>query len=93
MPARPGQNRTEFVAWQNVLQSGRFPGLLMHGTIRGDALEAQGEGLDFRLTFVEGAGRLPEDIWMGTDILWICQPLCLRACGFASHGTVGYKTG
>ena len=35
----------------------RFPGLLMHGTIRGDTLEGQGELLNVLLILEEETGR------------------------------------
>jgi hypothetical protein len=40
--------------------AGRFPGLLIHETIRDDILEAQGEGLNILLTLVEKTGRSPD---------------------------------
>lgn len=58
--------------------------MLTHGTVRGDTLEAQGEGLNALLILVEGIGRPRYPVC-------VCQPLPLLACDFASHGTVGYK--
>lgn len=37
--------------------AGRFAGLLTHGMIRGNALEAQGKGLNVLLILVEGRRR------------------------------------
>lgn len=37
--------------------AGRFAGLLTHGMIRGNALEAQGKGLNILLILVEGRRR------------------------------------
>lgn len=37
--------------------TGRFAGLLTHGMIRGNALEAQGKGLNVLLILVEGRRR------------------------------------
>ena len=65
---------------------GRFPGLLRHGTIRGGALEAQGEGLKILLTLVEGIGRPPDG-----NRCPVCIPAIISAtCDFASYGTVKY---
>lgn len=47
---------------------GRVPGLLRHGTIRGDAFEAQGEGLKSLLTLVEEKGGFR----MGTNVFCVC---------------------
>lgn len=66
---RHSQGRSESV--------GRFPSLLVHGTI-GGVREAQGEGLEILLTSVEG-----------TDVLCVYfSKLLMLACGFASHGIV-----
>lgn len=62
--------------------------MLTHGTVRGDTLEAQGEGLNALLILVEGIGRPP----VGNSYpVCVCQPLPLLAYDFASQGTVGYK--
>ena len=62
---------------------GRVPRLLRHGTIRGGAPEAQGEGLKILLKLVEGIGRFLDGNICLTCILqqvvsvslWLCLPL------------------
>lgn len=53
--------------------AGRLPGLLTHGTIRGDALEAQGKELNVLLMLKEGTGR-PLDGYRYP--MYICHCLC-----------------
>lgn len=81
-PARQGQGKSG--------SAGRVPGLLSHGTKRGDALEAQGEGW----IFCWPGGRNREALGLKTEVLrvmCIFQQLFLSACSFASHHTVRYK--
>lgn len=75
LPVRYSQGRSG--------STGRFPSLLMLGTIRGETLEAQGEELNVLLILVEGTERPPD----GNKYH---QPLSLLACDFVSHNTVTY---
>jgi hypothetical protein len=52
LPIRKSQDRSR--------SAGKFPGLLTHGTIRGDALKVQGKGLNVLLILGDGTRRLPD---------------------------------
>lgn len=54
--------------------TGRFPGLLNNGTIRGDTLEAQGKRLSVLLILEEGTGRNREASG------WVQISMCVSHC-------------
>jgi hypothetical protein len=65
---------------------GTFPGLLGHGSVRGSAPGAQGQGLKMLLTLVERT----EAFGMGRMSCVRFSKLFLLACGFVSQDTVKY---
>lgn len=66
--------------------TGRYPGLQIHGMVRGDT---QGKGLNVLFILKEGTGR-NRDAFGWVQISNVHQPLSLLVCDLVFHDTVKY---